>query len=60
MVAAATFANPWRFEPNIEVYVLVAFLIAGPSLRFERSRIEAGLSRGLDRHWDQDNGRRLI
>jgi putative membrane protein len=27
MVAAATFANPWRFEPNIEVYVLVAFLI---------------------------------
>lgn len=28
MVAAATFADPWRFEPNVEVYVLVAFLVA--------------------------------
>lgn len=27
MVAAATFADPWRFEPNVEVYVLVAFLV---------------------------------
>jgi putative membrane protein len=24
---AATFADPWRFEPNVEVYVLVAFLV---------------------------------
>jgi len=27
MFAAATFANPWRFEANPEVYLLVAFLI---------------------------------
>jgi len=27
MVAAATFVDPWRFEPNVEVYVLVAFLV---------------------------------
>ncbi len=27
MIAAATFADPWRFQANPEVYVLVAFLI---------------------------------
>lgn len=27
MSAAATFADPWAFEPNVEVYLLVAFLI---------------------------------
>ena len=27
MTAAAAFADPWRFQPNVEVYVLVAFLI---------------------------------
>ena len=26
MLAASTFADPWRFEPNPEVYLLVAFL----------------------------------
>ena len=24
---AAVFANPWRFQPNPEVYLLVAFLV---------------------------------
>ena len=28
MVAATQFADPWRFVPNFEVYVLVAFLVA--------------------------------
>lgn len=28
MLAAVPFADPWRFQPNVEVYVLVAFLIA--------------------------------
>ena len=27
MIAAAPFADPWRFQANVEVYVLVAFLI---------------------------------
>jgi putative membrane protein len=27
MLAASAFADPWRFEPNPEVYLLVAFLI---------------------------------
>jgi putative membrane protein len=27
MLAATTFADPWRFQPNPEVYVLVAFLV---------------------------------
>lgn len=27
MLAAVPFADPWRFQPNVEVYVLVAFLI---------------------------------
>lgn len=27
MFAAAPFADPWRFQPNVEVYVLVAFLV---------------------------------
>ena len=27
MTAAAPFADPWRFQSNIEVYLLVAFLI---------------------------------
>ncbi len=27
MLAAVPFADPWRFQPNIEVYVLVAFLV---------------------------------
>ncbi len=27
MSAAVPFADPWRFQPNIEVYVLVSFLI---------------------------------
>jgi putative membrane protein len=27
MLAATSFADPWRFQPNPEVYVLVAFLI---------------------------------
>jgi putative membrane protein len=26
--AAATFADPWRFQPNYEVYALVVFLVA--------------------------------
>jgi len=27
MTAAATFADPWAFEPNVEVYLLVGFLV---------------------------------
>ena len=27
MLAAVPFADPWRFQPNVEVYVLVTFLI---------------------------------
>lgn len=27
MLAATSFADPWRFQPNIEVYLLVGFLI---------------------------------
>ena len=27
MFAAVPFADPWRFQPNVEVYVLVAFLV---------------------------------
>ena len=27
MLAAVPYADPWRFQPNIEVYVLVAFLV---------------------------------
>ena len=27
MLAATPFADPWRFQPNIEVYLLVGFLI---------------------------------
>ena len=27
MIAAAPFADPWRFQPNVEVYILVVFLI---------------------------------
>ena len=27
MLAAAPFADPWRFQANVEVYVLVAFLV---------------------------------
>ena len=28
MLAAVPFADPWRFQPNVEVYLLVAFLVA--------------------------------
>jgi putative membrane protein len=28
MLAAVPYADPWRFQPNVEVYLLVAFLIA--------------------------------
>ena len=27
MLAATPFADPWRFQPNVEVYLLVGFLI---------------------------------
>lgn len=27
MIAAALYADPWRFQPNVEVYLLVVFLI---------------------------------
>lgn len=27
MLAAVPFADPWRFQPNVEVYLLVAFLV---------------------------------
>ena len=27
MLAATPFADPWRFQANVEVYLLVAFLI---------------------------------
>ena len=32
MLAAAPFADPWRFQSNVEVYLLVAFLIGAAAV----------------------------